>query len=63
MSASKQTTVTVDGKYFEIWVTKTGAVTWRAWAQFRGKQVEATGSSQADAATKWQQKGDFISKE
>lgn len=63
MSASKQTTVSVDGEYFEIWVAKTGAATWRAWAEFRGRQVEATGSSQSDAAAKWQQEADYISKE
>jgi hypothetical protein len=63
MSASKQTAVRVDGEYVDIWVAKTGRVTWRAWGEFRGRHVEATGSSQSDAAGKWQQKADYISKE
>lgn len=63
MSAAKQTAVRVDGAYVDIWVAKSGGVTWRAWAPYLGKHIEATGTTESDATAKWQQKADYSSKE
>lgn len=63
MSAAKQITVRVDGEYIDVWVAKTGGVTWRAWGEFRGKPVDATGSSQSNATDKWQLKADYMARE
>lgn len=63
MSAAKQVPVRVDGEYVDVWVAKDGGVTWRAWADFRGRHITATGGSQSDATSKWQQKANYLSKE
>ena len=63
MSAAKQIAVRVDGDHIDIWVAKTGGVTWRAWGEFRGKHIDANGSSQSNATDKWQEKADYMAKE
>lgn len=63
MSSAKKATVRVDGDLIDIWVAKDGGTTWRAWGEFRGQHFDATGSSEANAKDRWQQKADYISQE
>lgn len=62
MAGAKQRTVRVDGEDLDIWVAQDGRVTWRAWGQFRGRQFDATGTSESNAVDRWQQKADYIAK-
>jgi hypothetical protein len=63
MNASEQVAVHVDGESIDVWVAQKGKVTWHAWTTFRGKHMDATGSSRANAIDKWKQMADYASKE
>lgn len=59
MSAAKQASVRFDGELVDICVAQDGLTTWRAWGQFRGQSIDATGSSEANAKDQWQQNADY----
>ena len=63
MGASKQVTIRIDGESVEIWVAQTGGVTWRAWGEFRGLHIDATGTSQSNAIDRWQEKAHYLSQD
>jgi len=62
MSAAKQITVRVDTELVDIWVAQDGRATWRAWGDFRGKPLDAKGSSESNAKDRWKEKADLIDK-
>lgn len=63
MSGAKQISVTVDGLSIDVWVVKTGKVTYRAYADFRGRRIEATGTSDSSAVAAWQGKANYAANE
>ncbi|MGF6265456.1 hypothetical protein OKW34_000233 [Paraburkholderia youngii] len=63
MNASTQVVVRVDGEDVSVWVAKSGKVTWRAWATFRGRNITKTGQSRTCAIDAWRQTADYASKE
>jgi hypothetical protein len=64
MSISRQVVVGVNGgEDVSVWVAKSGKVTWRAWATFRGRPVNVTGQSEASEIDTWKQAADYASKE
>lgn len=63
MSGVKQISVTVDALSIDVWVVKTGKVTYRAYADFRGRRIEATGTSDSSAVAAWQGKANYAANE
>ena len=59
----KQLPVTVDGVSINVWVVKTGKVTYRAYADFRGRRLEGTGTSESGAVGAWQSKANYAANE
>lgn len=53
--------VTVDGESLLVRVVKTGKVTYRAYAEFRGRHIDQTGSSESSAIEKWRRKAEYLS--
>lgn len=56
MSGAKQISVTVDALSVDVWIVKTGKLTYRAYADFRGRHIEATGTSESGTVAAWQGK-------
>jgi len=52
MSGARQTPVQVDDETVDVWTSKDGK-SWRAWATFRGRQIETRGGSESGALTSW----------
>ncbi|MFL9921591.1 hypothetical protein PQR75_40820 [Paraburkholderia fungorum] len=63
MNASTQVVVRVDEEDVSVWVAKSGKVTWRAWATFRGRHINVSGQSKTGAVDAWKQTADYASKE
>lgn len=63
MSGAKQFSVTIDGLSVDVWVVKTGKVTYRAYADFRGRRIEATGTNEGGAVGAWQSKANYAANE
>lgn len=59
MKAPEPFYVTVDGQSIAGMVAQTGKSTWRAWAEFQDKQIEATGRSKQNAVDGWQAAANF----
>lgn len=58
---SNEREMTVDGVSVLVRVVKTGKVTYRAYAKFRGKHVDQTGSSESSALDRWRRKAEYLS--
>lgn len=53
MAAARQTTEVIDGEQCSVHVVKTGATTWQAYGDFRGKHISQTGRSDSQALDAW----------
>ncbi|MFJ2687489.1 hypothetical protein ACIOYV_27550 [Pseudomonas sp. NPDC087342] len=62
MSAAKQFHAQIDGKQIQGWVVKDGR-SYLAYADFRGKQIVARGSSEPNAISKWREEAGYAANE
>ena len=63
MSGAKQVPVTVDGVSVDVWVVKTGKVAYCAYADFRGRRIEGTGTSESSAVGAWRSNANYAANE
>lgn len=59
MKAAEPFYAVVDGHEITGTVAQIGKTTWRAWAEFQGKQIEATGRSKQNAVDSWRAAANF----
>ncbi len=45
--------ITVDEELCDVWVVKTGKVTWKAYGKFRDRHIVQNNSSESSAISAW----------
>lgn len=63
MATTRQTIVVIDGEQCSVNVAKTGATTWNAYGNFRGKYISQTGRSDTQALDAWRRAANHLANE
>lgn len=63
MATIWQTAENIDGAECTVNVAKTGATTWTAYGDFRGKHIQRTGRSDSQALEAWRRAANYQANE
>ncbi|WP_443501461.1 hypothetical protein [Pseudomonas helleri] len=62
MSAPDEFSNMIDGEQIQGWTVKDGK-SYRAYAEFRGRQIEGRGATRSTAESKWREKANHLANE
>jgi hypothetical protein len=60
---ARQVAEFIDGEECVVHVVKTGAATWRAYGDFRGKHISQTGRTDSQALATWRRMANYQANE